>query len=98
VTGTADKCDFCLHRVAQGLEPSCVNTCIGRARIFGDLNDPDSEISKAVASNPVTVLRPEMGTQPNVYYVAADHSDPHTSHADGRYIRVETHRREEERR
>ena len=97
-TGTADKCDFCLHRVSQGLEPACVNTCIGRARIFGDLNDPDSEISKLIATNPVTVLRPEMGTEPNVYYIAADHSDPHTSHADGRYIRIETHRRQQERR
>ena len=98
VTGTADKCDFCLHRVTQGLEPSCVNTCIGRARIFGDLNDPESEISKMIAKNPVTVLRPEMGTEPNVFYIEADHSDPHTSHAKGQYIRVETHRRHQERR
>jgi tetrathionate reductase subunit B len=98
VTGNADKCDFCLHRVSQGLEPSCVNTCIGRARVFGDLNDPESEISKTIASNPVTVLRPEMGTEPNVFYIQADHSDPHTSHTDGKYIRVETHRRHKERR
>ncbi len=97
VTGSADKCDFCLHRVSQGLEPSCVNTCIGKARIFGDLNDPESEVSKAIATNPVTVLRPEMGTEPNVFYIAADHSDPHTSHANGQYIRVETHRRHQER-
>jgi len=97
VTGSADKCDFCLHRVSKGLEPSCVNTCIGRARVFGDLNDPKSEISKAIAKNPVTVLRPEMGTEPNVFYIAADHSDPHTSHANGAYIRVETHRKHQER-
>ncbi len=98
VTGSADKCDFCLHRVTQGLEPSCVNTCVGRARIFGDLYDPESEISKMVAKNPVTVLRPEMGTKPNVFYIAADHSDPHTSPANGAYIRIETHRRHQERR
>ena len=51
-----------------------------------------------IAKNPVTVLRPEMGTEPNVFYIAADHSDPHTSLANGQYIRVDTHRRHQERR
>ncbi len=97
VTGTADKCDFCIHRVSQGLVPACVETCIGRARIFGDLNDPESEISRLMASNPVTVLRPGQGTQPNVYYIAADHSDEHERRR-GRYVRVTTHRRQEARR
>ncbi len=96
-TGAADKCDFCLHRVREGLVPSCVNTCIGRARIFGDLNDPDSEISQMIATNAVTVLRPEMGTQPNVFYIQADHTDPAAAEAAGRYVRVETHRRQQER-
>ena len=97
-TGSADKCDFCLHRVSQGLVPSCVNACIGDARIFGDLNDPDSEISRMIAENPVTVLRQEMGTEPNVYYIAADHTDPAREKARGRYARVDTHRQEEARR
>jgi tetrathionate reductase subunit B len=97
VTGSADKCDFCLHRVLQGLVPSCVNACIGDARIFGDLNDPDSEISRMIATNPVTVLRPEKGTEPNVYYIGADHSDEHETKR-GRYVRVTTHRQQEERR
>lgn len=97
VTGTADKCDFCLHRVSQGVAPACVEACIGDARIFGDLNDPESKISRMMATNPVTVLRPEMGTEPNVFYIAADHSDEREAER-GRYVRVTTHREQAERR
>ena len=98
VTGVADKCDFCLHRVSQGLAPACVETCIGRARIFGDLNDPDSEISRMIASNPVTVLRQGQGTEPNVYYIAVDDADEHDVVHRGMYVRVTTHREQEKRR
>ena len=93
-TGTADKCDFCLHRVEKGVMPSCVNTCPGKARIFGDLNDPDSEISKVLNTNNVTVLRPEIGTKPNVFYIDADHSDESDMRFAGQYIDVTTHRKE----
>lgn len=68
--GVVDKCTWCVHRVEEGIVPSCVNTCVGNARIFGDLNDPESEISKFIANNPVQVLKPEAGLGPNVYYVA----------------------------
>lgn len=99
VTGFADKCDFCIHRVSQGLVPSCVNTCVGGARIFGDLGDPDSNISKVIASNRVTVLRREMGTFPNVYYIGADLTDElDAARPEVREVRVLTHRRHEERR
>ena len=71
-----DKCDMCVHRLDNGLEPSCVNTCQGRARIFGDLNDPDSAVSKLVKEyNLATddnVLLAEEGTRPNVYYIDPD--------------------------
>ena len=97
VTGTADKCDFCLHRTSQGIEPSCVNTCLGRARIFGDINDPNSEISQKIAKNPTTVLRKGMGTAPNVFYIAADHADEHDTQHRNEYIRVTTHRKEKQR-
>jgi len=90
VTRFADKCDFCAHRVSQGVVPSCVNTCQGRARIFGDLNDPESEISKMVATNPVTVLRRAMGTEPNVYYIDVDFADENLKRP-GEYVRVTTH-------
>lgn len=98
-TGWADKCDFCIHRVSQGVEPSCVSTCVGGARIFGDLNDPDSEVSKLLAENRVTVLRDEMGTFPNVYYIDADHTDSvDARRPEFRHVRVLTHRRKKERR
>ncbi len=97
-TGTADKCDFCLHRVENGLEPSCVNTCQAGARVFGDMNDPDSEVAKLIAMNPVTVLRREMGTEPNVFYIGADHADQSDIRFADQYLRVDTNRPVEERR
>jgi len=49
-----------------------VNACPTRALIFGDLGDPESEISKVLASNPVQVLKPERDTRPHVFYIGAD--------------------------
>jgi tetrathionate reductase subunit B len=97
LTGTADKCDFCMHRVGEGIEPSCVNTCMGRARIFGDINDPNSEISKGLSNNSTTVLRREMGTHPNVFYIAADHADENDMEYRNEYIRVTTNTKDKKR-
>lgn len=71
-TKTAQKCDFCLHRIEQGILPACVNTCNARARIFGDLNDPNSAVNRLISSNSVQILRPEMGTDPMVFYISLD--------------------------
>ena len=68
----AQKCDFCRHRVEKGLEPSCVNACPARARVFGDINDPGSEIFKLMSTNAVQTLKAELGTEPNVFYIEAD--------------------------
>jgi len=73
-TKTADKCTFCVHRVEAGLLPACVETCVGGARIFGDLKDPNSEVSQLIKQNTTDGLKPEQGTHPQVYYIGLDDS------------------------
>ncbi len=72
VQRTADKCTLCAHRLEAGQEPACVATCIGRALTVGDLNDPESEVSKIVAAHPVQTLKPEFGTDPMFFYIGLD--------------------------
>lgn len=67
----ADKCTFCMHRVDAGIVPACVNSCQGGTRIFGDLDDPESEVSKMVAMLPTTTMKSGQGTGPQVYYIGA---------------------------
>ncbi len=67
--GNVRKCHFCLHRLEVGELPACTTTCIGRSTYFGDSNDPDSLVSKLIASPNVMRLREELGTEPKVYYL-----------------------------
>ncbi|OIO89633.1 MAG: (4Fe-4S)-binding protein [Anaerolineae bacterium CG2_30_64_16] len=67
--GNVRKCHFCLHRLAEGMLPACVTTCIGRATLFGDANDPDSLVAEMIAKPNVMRLKEEMGTAPRVYYL-----------------------------
>jgi len=67
--GNARKCHFCIHRVERGLLPVCVTTCIGRATIFGDLNNPNSTINKIISKNDVITLLPHKNTHPKVFYI-----------------------------
>jgi len=71
-TQTADKCTFCVHRVEAGLLPACVETCVGGARIFGDMNDPASAVSVLIHDQNPKVLKPEQGTGPRVFYIGLD--------------------------
>lgn len=67
--GTVRKCHFCYHRLQRGEEPACVETCIGDARYFGDLDDPGSVVSKLAASPRAFRLKEELGTEPRVIYL-----------------------------
>ena len=60
---------MCWHRLAKGEEPACILVCPGRARHWGDLDDPDSEVSRLIASREYKQLLPEEGTKPSVYYL-----------------------------
>jgi len=79
--GTVIKCNFCAERVDTGIEqglkpgidreasPACVNSCPAKARRFGDLEDPDSEVSSLIRSRKGYQLHLEFGTDPSVYYI-----------------------------
>ena len=66
---TAAKCHFCAHRTDLGLEPACVVVCPEHAIIAGDMDDPASEISNLLATQKVTVRKPEQGTAPKLFYI-----------------------------
>ncbi len=67
--GTAQKCTLCVHRIDRGLKPACVETCPTQALIFGDRNDPQSAISKAIGKRPNFQPHADLGTDPNVFYL-----------------------------
>ncbi|MCB8942681.1 MAG: polysulfide reductase NrfD [Ardenticatenaceae bacterium] len=68
-TNTAAKCHYCAHRVEIGLEPACVVVCPEQAIIAGDMNDPNTQISQLLATQKVTVRKPEQGTSPKLFYI-----------------------------
>lgn len=77
VTNTISKCTFCQPRVDKGLQPACVDTCVGRALIFGDANDPTSEVSQLLKEKEWQRLTTdEINIGPNHYYYTAGKTIP----------------------
>src|SRR5882724_6501548 len=70
-TNTAEKCNFCAHRVEKQLEPACVIVCPVQAIVSGDMDDPASPLSQFIASEPTAVRKPEAGTRPKLHYIDA---------------------------
>jgi Fe-S-cluster-containing dehydrogenase component len=73
VAHQAVKCHNCYHRIEQDMEPACASTCPSDAIHFGDLNDPDSKVSRAMAAAETqgiatSQLRPEKGTRPRMWF------------------------------
>jgi dimethyl sulfoxide reductase iron-sulfur subunit len=67
--GTVEKCTLCVHRIEEGQVPSCVWSCPAQARIFGDLNDPESQVSVLLRDRGGKQLLKEKGTKPKVHYL-----------------------------
>lgn len=82
--GVVEKCSFCYQRIDRGLKfglkpgvdetatPACVVACPAKARLFGDLNDPESEVSRVLKEHPSFQLREDLGTEPHVYFLPAN--------------------------
>jgi Fe-S-cluster-containing dehydrogenase component len=67
--GIVEKCTFCYHRTSNGLQPACVEACPAKARIFGDQDDPNSEIATVLKAEKSFRLQENKGTRPNVHYL-----------------------------
>lgn len=94
VTNTISKCTFCQPRIDQGLQPACVETCVGHALIFGDANDPNSEVSKLLKEKEwQRLVTDDVNIGPNHYYYTAGKTIPdevmptlHERHLSGKVI------------
>ncbi len=67
--GVVEKCNFCAERLVKGQIPACVEACEANAMVFGDLDDPDSEVRKILSSRFSIKRKPKLGTLPQIYYL-----------------------------
>jgi molybdopterin-containing oxidoreductase family iron-sulfur binding subunit len=64
-----EKCTFCEERIAKGEPPACVAACKAKALVFGNLNDPESDVRSLLRSHFTIRRKPELGTRPAIYYI-----------------------------
>ena len=69
--GVVEKCTFCVQRVENAMDPACVDVCPTSALVFGDLDDPDSDVSRLLADHQAFRLQEQFGTGPGVYYIGS---------------------------
>lgn len=67
--GLVEKCTFCSHRLARGMQPRCVEACPAGARLLGDLDDPRDPVHELLGKHSSKVRKPERGTKPKVFYL-----------------------------
>ncbi len=70
--GVTDKCNMCVTRLEKGMQPACVDTCVGAARVFGDVDDPESNVARLIHDNQGDITRmisAEVDTDPQIYYI-----------------------------
>jgi len=67
--GYADKCTFCIHRAREARDPACVSVCPAHCMYFGDLDDPNSEVSRLLNARAHHALLPAAGTEPRILYL-----------------------------
>lgn len=67
--GVVEKCTMCWHRIERGERPACADVCRESARFWGDFDDPESEVSKLIATCEYKQLQTSVGTEPNIYYL-----------------------------
>jgi Fe-S-cluster-containing dehydrogenase component len=69
---TAEKCNFCYHRITKGMKSACVQACPFGARQIGNIKDPNDPVAKAITTERVGILKSEYGTKPQVFYIGLD--------------------------
>jgi len=67
--GVVEKCTFCDERLSKGLLPACVDACKDKALVFGDVEDPNSEVRELLRKHPTIRRKPQLGTHPQIYYI-----------------------------